>query len=120
MRFDQSQFKFDMNKNQRNFYVYFNILICLTLSTLFIVAIQYHSIQNFKYLFNSDEIINRTITTMMMDAPSSQNNLTLNHTIIRLEKTIFNIHFNDNGTARGGNGLRIFLGIGQSSNAEKS
>jgi len=93
MRFDQSQFKFDMNKNKRNFYVYFNILICLTLSTLFIVAIQYHSIQNFKYLFNSDEMINRTITTMMMDVPSSQINLTLNHTIIRLEKTIFNIHF---------------------------
>jgi hypothetical protein len=56
---------------------------------------------------------------MMMDVPSSQINLTLNHTIIRLEKTIFNIHFYDSGAVWGGNCLQIFLGIGQSPDAEK-
>ena len=43
----------------RKFYVYLNLLICLTLTILIFVAIQYHSIQNFKYLLLS----NHTTTT---------------------------------------------------------
>jgi hypothetical protein len=49
--------KSDMNKK---FYMYLNILICLTLATIIFVAIQYHSIQNFKYLFTSNKSINET------------------------------------------------------------
>jgi hypothetical protein len=47
----------DMNKK---FYVYLNILICLTLATLIFVAIQYQSILNFKYLFISNKSTNET------------------------------------------------------------
>ncbi|CAF0743350.1 unnamed protein product [Adineta steineri] len=72
---DQSQ----NNKNNRIFYVYFNTLICLTFSTLFLVATQYHSIQNFKYLLNSNDIINNTT---IINESSSQLNSTLNNTII--------------------------------------
>jgi hypothetical protein len=78
---DQTQLKFDTNKTHRKFYVYLNKMICLTLSTLFLVAIQYHSIENFKYLFHSnDDLINRII----INESSSQFNSTLNDTIIRL------------------------------------
>ncbi|UJR20868.1 hypothetical protein I4U23_023977 [Adineta vaga] len=47
--------KSEMNKK---FYIYLNILICLTLATLMFVAIQFHSIQNFKYLFISNNETN--------------------------------------------------------------
>jgi hypothetical protein len=50
----------DMNKK---FYVYLNILICLTLATLIFVAIQYQSILNFKYLFISNKSTNKTTNT---------------------------------------------------------
>jgi hypothetical protein len=48
----------DVNKK---FYVYLNVLICLTLATIMFVAIQYYSIQNFKYLFIEKQSINETI-----------------------------------------------------------
>ena len=76
INFNQSQWNFDDKK----FHVYLNILICLTLSTLFIVAIQYHSIQNFKSLLISNKLINRTI----INESSSQINSILNDTTIRL------------------------------------
>ncbi|UJR28686.1 hypothetical protein I4U23_009915 [Adineta vaga] len=80
IRSDQSQIKNNINKTNRTFYVYLNVLICLTLSTLFMVAIQYHSIQNFKYLLNGNVSNNRTMT--MMNESSSQINTTSNHTMI--------------------------------------
>jgi len=61
--------KSDINKK---FYVYLNILICLTLATLIFVAIQYQSIQNFKYLFISNKSINGTIITQLKNLSSSQ------------------------------------------------
>jgi len=81
---DQTQFQIHMNKINRKFYVYLNKLICITLSTLFFVAIQYHSIENFKYLYHSKEFINKTtIINGTMNESSSQMNSTLNNTIIR-------------------------------------
>jgi ABC-type Fe3+-siderophore transport system permease subunit len=50
----------DINKK---FYVYLNILICLTVATLVFVAIQYQAIQNFKYLFIANKSINKTTIT---------------------------------------------------------
>lgn len=91
INFDQSQLKFGMNKNNKKFYIYFNILLCLTLSTLFVVAAQYNAVYNFKYLFSSDEVINRTITTVITNESSSQLNSTLNDTISRFENEIFNM-----------------------------
>jgi hypothetical protein len=80
---------FNQTQNmKKNFYVYLNILICLTLSTIFIVGGQYHSVQNFKYLFNSSEEFNGTITNTMINENSSQFNSTLNNTIIRFEDSI--------------------------------
>jgi len=61
--------KSDINKK---FYVYLNILICLTLTILIFVAIQYHSIQNFKYLFTSKKSMNETIIEKFKNASSSQ------------------------------------------------
>jgi len=61
----------DINKK---FYVYLNILICLTLATLIFVAIQYHSIQNFKYLFMTNKSINETIITILRNSSSWQMN----------------------------------------------
>ena len=71
-------------KTSRTFHVYLNQMICLTLSTLFVVAMQYHSIENFQYLFQETNIYNIT----MMNESSSQMNSTLNNTIIRLEINI--------------------------------
>ncbi|CAF3629301.1 unnamed protein product [Rotaria sordida] len=84
---EQTQLKFHINKINRKFYVYLNILICLTLSTLFIVATQYHAVQNFNYLFNLNEVVNKTITTLIMNESSSQMNLTLNNTIISISSS---------------------------------
>jgi hypothetical protein len=81
INYDQKELKFHINKTNRKFYVYLNKLICLTLSTLFFVAIQYHAIQNFKYLFHSNDIINKTIINDRINQSSSQINLI----IIRLE-----------------------------------
>jgi hypothetical protein len=61
--------KSNMNKK---FYVYLNILICLTLATLIFVAIQYYSIQNFKYLFISNKSMNETIIEKFNNVSSSQ------------------------------------------------
>ncbi|CAF1131625.1 unnamed protein product [Adineta steineri] len=55
----------------RKFYVYLNILICLTLTTLIFVAIQYHSIQNFKYLFISNNPLNITILSATLNNTTS-------------------------------------------------
>ncbi|CAF1388591.1 unnamed protein product [Adineta ricciae] len=83
IRSDRKQTKSNVNKINRMFYVYLNILICLTFSTLFMVAIQYHSIQNFKYLLNGNDESNiTTTTTTAMNESSSQMNSTLNHTIL--------------------------------------
>ncbi|CAF2205902.1 unnamed protein product [Rotaria magnacalcarata] len=79
---DQSQLKFNNNKINGKFYVYLNVLICLTLSTLFIVSVQYNSVQNYKYLFSLDEQMDTTLTTLTTNESSSQMNSTLNNTII--------------------------------------
>jgi len=89
INYDQTQLKFDMKKINRKFYVYLNKLICLTLSTIFFVAIQYHSIENFKYLFHLNQIINKTIINNGINESSSQINSTLNNTIIRLKNLNF-------------------------------
>lgn len=74
---DQLQSKLEINAKSRKFYAYFNTLICLTFSTLFLVAIQYHAIFNFKYLFTSNEPIS------MMNITSSQSNATGNTSNVR-------------------------------------
>lgn len=67
---DQRSMKWD---NHRKFQVYFNQMICLTLSTLFVVAAQYHAIENFKYLFQMKDLVNQT----MNNESSSQTNETI-------------------------------------------
>ena len=49
--------KSDVNKK---FYVYLNVLICITLATITFVGVQYYSIQNFKYLFIEKQSNNET------------------------------------------------------------
>lgn len=66
----------DGDKNKK-FYVYFNILTCITLTILVFVAIQYHSIQNFKYLFESTLSINQTIAENSNDSFVDFINLTI-------------------------------------------
>ena len=56
-RFDQPDLKSQMKKSYRTFNVYLNKLICLTLATLFLVAGQYQSIDNFKYLFQTNQTL---------------------------------------------------------------
>ncbi|CAF0815708.1 unnamed protein product [Rotaria sordida] len=69
-----------MNNSDRNkkFYVYLNILICITLTILVFVAIQYHSIQNFQHLFISNQLINKTtIITKLNNLSTNQINSTI-------------------------------------------
>ncbi|CAF3406360.1 unnamed protein product [Rotaria sp. Silwood1] len=68
-----------MNNSDSNkkFYIYLNILICITLTIIVFVAIQYHSIKNFQYLFMSSQSINKTIiTTKLNNLSANQINLT--------------------------------------------
>ena len=90
IRIDRSTVRCDKNRKRRQFYVYLNILICLTLSTLFLVAVQYHSILNFKSLLSINELVNRTMMPALSNnVSSSQMNATSNHTLSRLDKSIF-------------------------------
>jgi hypothetical protein len=61
--------KSDVNQK---FYVYLNILICLTLATISFVGIQYYSIQNFKYLFIEKQSINETTLKLRNFSSNSQ------------------------------------------------
>ena len=79
---DQQVIKGEKN---RKFQVYFNQMICLTLSTLFVVAAQYHSIENFKYLFQTNDLSNGT----MVNESSSQ----INQTNIRFDDLQSTISF---------------------------
>jgi hypothetical protein len=65
-----------VDTNNRRFYVYLNILICLTVSTLFLVAVQFHAIQNFKYLLITNDFLNQTVAVMSSNMSSSQLNFT--------------------------------------------
>ncbi|CAF4670855.1 unnamed protein product [Rotaria sp. Silwood2] len=73
-----------MNNSDRNkkFYAYLNILICITLTILVFVAIQYHSIQNFQYLFISNQSINKTlIITKLKNSSTNQINSTIHQSL---------------------------------------
>lgn len=63
----------DINKK---FYVYLNVLICTTLTILIFVAIQFNSIQNFKYIFTSNKSNNGTTTAQLtnLSAPLTKIN----------------------------------------------
>ena len=50
----------DHASKRKTFYIYFNLLICLTLTTSIFVAIQYHSILNFKSLLRLNHTTNIT------------------------------------------------------------
>ncbi|CAF1592457.1 unnamed protein product [Adineta ricciae] len=58
----------------KKFYVYLNVLICLTLTTLIFVAVQFHSIQNFKYLFMSTMSDNETNSNQSSSATKTHLN----------------------------------------------
>ncbi|CAM4945364.1 unnamed protein product [Rotaria socialis] len=77
----------DRDKDKK-FYVYLNILICITLTILVFVAIQYHSIQNFKCLFISTQSNNETVTTML-------NNLSIDFINSTVPQPLFSRQFHE-------------------------
>ena len=75
---EQTSQNLRVSSKNRKFYVYLNVLICLTFCTLFFVAAQYHSIWNFKYLYTSNDIDNQTSSLMPINISSSQNDIIWN------------------------------------------
>ena len=74
MKIDDGQVK---SVDNRKFLFYFNILICLTFSTLFFVALQYHSIEIYKYFFLTSPLINATGAIRSNHSVASQINANL-------------------------------------------
>ena len=67
---DNAQLKSQFN---RTFSIFFNILLCLTISSVFLVTVHYHTIQNLKYLFVSSPSINNT--THSLDSSQMNSNI---------------------------------------------
>ena len=65
-------FKKLLDRNKKTFIFYFNIFICLTLTTFIFMAIQYYSIDNFKHLLISKIFINKTIMTNLTNLSTNQ------------------------------------------------